>query len=125
MRKLLILLFSILLSFNSYANNVCYADVPHNSHLLLESTMMASSGKFDTFKEIGWDELLSVCKVGDVVSMEIVDYSDTKNFEELKMDWLARKEIQYFIQGYCDLTETVIINNMELVCRVVELRQQK
>ena len=58
--------------------------------------------------------------------MGIIDYSGNQSLEELEgSNDYAWDESQYFIQGYCDLKETVIINNITLVCRLVELRKFK
>jgi len=127
MKKLFVLLFSLLISFNSYANEACIVYIPYNTNQMLEPTMLAGKGNSNTdIKEIKWDKLLSVCNVGDVVKMGIIDYSGNQSLEELEgSNDYAWDESQYFIQGYCDLKETVIINNITLVCRLVELRKFK
>jgi len=124
MKKLLVLIFSLIVSVNSYANDICYADIPYDSSQMLDPKMLASTGTFPG-KEIKWEELLTVCNVGDVVSMMLTDYSGSQSFEDLEKNGIALMDTQFFIQRYCDLRETVIINNFALVCRLVELRKQK
>ena len=101
MKKLLLLLFSLLLSFNSYGDDeVCFVRLNDDTSLrVFPST-------------VEYEKLLTVCDKGDIARVSGFDYG-TK---------MAIHDMADFITSYCDLTETQIVANYVLVCRLVKYR---
>lgn len=108
MKKLLLLLFSLLLSTNSFGEGVCYANWnPERFNI-----SVFDKGVVD----VNRDELLSVCEEGDILLMGGFAFSEMKN-ELFDSSRLALATIMSF---YCELTQTHIIENRTLVCKLVD-----
>ena len=106
-KKLLLLLFSLMLSFNSYGGGVCTAEWYEGNNV---------SVFIDGIVNVDSDELLSVCDEGDILVMSGFTYSETQKalYES------SRIALAQFMAGYCDLSETQIISHQVLVCKLVD-----
>ena len=108
MNKLPLLLFSLMLSFNSYGGGVCTADWNEGRNNV--------SVFIDGIVHVDSDELLSVCDEGDILVISGFTYSETQKalYES------SRIALAQFMAGYCDLSETQIISHQVLVCKLVD-----
>jgi hypothetical protein len=105
MKKLLILLFSLLISFNSYGEEICNANIGEDFTLLV--------GVFPEPVEIYDDKLLTICEEDDILVL-----SGLKNSNALTLT--PQEVLANYIAWYCDLSETQIVDNQVLVCKLVE-----
>ena len=108
MKKILLLLFSLLLSFNSYGGEVCTTDwnqERNNVSVFIDGIVDVDPGK-----------LLSVCDEGDILIMSGFSYSVMDN----ALFPSSRIALAQFMAGYCDLSETQVIENQVLVCKLVD-----
>ena len=108
MKKLLLLLISLLLSFNSYGEEVCITDWNQERNNV--------SVFIDGIVDVDSDELLSVCDEGDILLMSGFSYSTMKN----ALFPSSRIALAQFMAYYCDLSETQVIENQVLVCKLVD-----
>ena len=134
MKKLLILLFSLLVSFNSYAKSgeTCYVDyaIVENIdpfELVDHSHLEIAIYKGDDISEATqpYNSLLSFCNEGDILNLLISEDPETSNFYYGLVDSStntsnAQLMSSIFISDYCDLKETVIISDSIFVCRLVK-----
>ena len=107
MKKLLILLFSLLVSFNSYGEEICRANIGEDFTLLV--------GVYPEPVEIYDDKLLTICEEDDILVL-----SGLKNSTVTLMGFTPQAVLAGYIAWYCDLSETQIVDNQVLVCKLVE-----
>jgi hypothetical protein len=105
MKKLLVLLFSLLISVNSYGEEICYANIGEDLTLLV--------GLYPEPVEIHDDKLLTICEEDDILVL-----SGLKNATLLA--FTPQEVLAGYIAWYCDLSETQIVDNQVLVCKIVE-----
>ena len=131
MKKLLILLFSLTVSFNALADNIvtgtCVVNVQEDGNIKLLGDSNIIDGS----------ELLTVCSEGDILNLGGFEYFDTPlYFNNLStLEWDEEDEIlmensglsssskfklSLYMARYCDLKETHIIGNEILVCKLVD-----
>jgi hypothetical protein len=108
MKKLLLLLFSLMLSFNSFAGEVCTTDWNQERNNV--------SVFIDGIVDVESDDLLSVCDEGDILIMSGFSYSSMQN----SLFSSSRIALAQFMASYCDLSETQVIENQVLVCKLVD-----
>ena len=108
MKKILLLLFSLLFSFNSYGGEVCTTDWNQERNNV--------SVFIDGIVDVDPDKLLSVCDEGDILIMSGFSYSSMQN----SLFPSSRIALAQFMAGYCDLSETQVIENQILVCKLVD-----
>ncbi|WP_416676981.1 hypothetical protein [Candidatus Pseudothioglobus sp. Uisw_016] len=108
MKKLLLLLFSLMLSFNSFAGEVCTSDWNQERNNV--------SVFIDGIVDVESDDLLSVCDEGDILIMSGFSYSSMQN----SLFSSSRIALAQFMASYCDLSETQVIENQVLVCKLVD-----
>ena len=106
MKKLLVLLFSLLISFNSYGEEICRANIGEDFTLLV--------GVYPEPVEIYDDKLLTICEEDDILVL-----SGLKNSTGLTI-FTPQEVLSGYIAWYCDLSETQIVDNQVLVCKLVE-----
>ena len=136
MKKLLILLFSLTLSFSSLADNItkgiCMANFYEDKLQIFQKD----------FLTIDSNELLTVCNEGDILNLggfeffdtpEYIESLDTLNLDarewETQFDYQMERmsnsssskfSLSLIMAKYCDLKETHIIGNEILVCKLVD-----
>jgi len=136
MKKLLILLFSLTLSFSSLADNItkgiCMANFYEDKLQIFQKD----------FLTIDSNELLTVCNEGDILNLggfeffdepKYIESLDTLNLDaqewETQFDLLMERmsdsssvkfSLSLIMAKYCDLKETHIIGNEILVCKLVD-----
>ena len=97
-----------MLSFNSYSGGVCITDwnqERNNVSVFIDGIVDVDSG-----------ELLSVCDEGDILVMSGFNYSQM----EKALFPSSRIALASFMASYCDLSETQVIENQVLVCKLVD-----
>tara|TARA_B110000967_G_C18326501_1_gene289985 strand:- start:145 stop:444 length:300 start_codon:yes stop_codon:yes gene_type:complete len=96
-----------MLSFNSYGE-VCTADwnpTRNNISVFIDGIVYTDR-----------DKLLSVCNEGDILIMSGFAYSVMDNAL-----WpYSRIDLARIMAGYCDLSETQVIESQVLVCKLVD-----
>ena len=134
MKKLLILLFSLLISFNSYAKTgeACVVDYlieedVNPFEFMDHSHLKISIYKGDDISELTqpYNSLLSFCNEGDILNLWVYENEKTSNFFYGGADFMtntsnAQMISSIFISDYCDLKETVIVSDSIFVCRLVK-----
>ena len=109
MKKLLLLLFSLMLSFNSYGEEVCYAKVSQDKDYTV-------SVYVDDMVDVDDDKLLTLCEEGDILVLSGFNYSSVTN----SLFTSSRLTLASYMASYCDLNETQVIENRILVCKLVD-----
>jgi hypothetical protein len=130
MKKLLILLvFSLILSFNALADNIltgtCVANVREGGIQLLGDSNI-----------IDGSELFTICKKGDILNLggfrfydtpeytdilDALDFPEWEKITERELNNSSEKfKLSLYMARYCDLKETHIIGNEILVCKLVD-----
>jgi hypothetical protein len=123
-----------MISFNSYAKlgETCFVDyyIEENidpfefiDHSHLEISIFKGDDIFEETQP--YNSLLSFCNEGDILNLWITEDPETLNFYYGLADSLtntsnAQMMSSIFISDYCDLKETVIINDSIFVCRLVK-----
>lgn len=105
MRKLLLLLFSFLFSLGAYGESLCYATFNTTSDNI---TVILS----DDSPDLDYDELLTVCEEGDILTMS--------GFDGFYSNSVGKYRMSHIMASYCDLKETQVIDNSILVCKLVD-----
>jgi hypothetical protein len=129
MKKLLLVLFSLTLSYSALANNgVCFVDVREGGIQLPGGSNI-----------IDGSELFSICEEGDILNLSGFRFYDTPEYEDVldalfvnefsEYEKIMERELNNSLQkfnlsqymaAYCDLKETHIIGNEILVCKLVD-----
>ena len=134
MKKLLLLLFSLTLSYNALADNIttgmCIGNMEKDGIEMFRKD----------FPLIDSNELLSICSEGDILNLGGFRFFDSPEYlnklDSLKStEWeeqfenLIEREsssssskftLSLIMAKYCDLKETHIIGNEILVCKLVD-----
>jgi len=97
-----------MLSFNSFAGEVCTTDWNQERNNV--------SVFIDGIVDVESDDLLSVCDEGDILIMSGFSYSSMQN----SLFSSSRIALAQFMASYCDLSETQVIENQVLVCKLVD-----
>ena len=133
MKKLLLLLFSLTLSYSALADNIvtgtCVVNVQEdgNIQLLGDSNIIDGS------------ELFTICEEGDILNLSGFRFYDTPEYEDVldalfvnefsEYEKIMERELNnssqkfnlsQYMAAYCDLKETHIIGNEILVCKLVD-----
>ncbi|ALE02686.1 hypothetical protein [Candidatus Pseudothioglobus singularis] len=129
MKKLLLLLFSLTLSYSALADNIvtgtCVANVREGGIQLLGASNI-----------IEGSELFSVCEEGDILNLSGFRFYDTPEYTDIldaldfpEWEKITERELNnssekfnlsLYMARYCDLKETHIIGNEILVCKLVD-----
>ena len=107
MKKLLVFLFSLLISFNSYGENIC------NAKLSQEFLTLSVQGNLD-WVDIHDDKLLTICEEDDILVL------DGFKSDSIDTSLTTQEYLSMYMAYYCDLSETQIVNNQILVCKIVD-----
>ena len=105
--KKLLLLFSLLASFVTYGESICDAAIRYDPNYI---TVYLSDEELD----LDYDELLTVCEEGDILNMSYFDRLRPGNSS------VGRNIMSEMMASYCDLSETQVISNSILVCKLVD-----
>ena len=108
MKKLLLILL-LSLSFNSYGEEVCYAETN-------EREVSTISVYVDDLVDVDDDKLLTLCEEGDILVLSGFSYFEEKN----SLFNSSRLALASYMASYCDLSETQVIENRILVCKLVD-----
>ena len=108
-KRLLLLLFSILLSFNSYSEEVCYAKVNQEKNYTV-------SVFADEMVDVDENRILTVCEEGDILVLSGFRYSLATN----SLSTTSRLNLANYMASYCELSETQVIDKRILVCKLVD-----
>jgi len=129
MKKLLLLLFSLTLSYSALADNIltgtCVANVSEDGIQLLGDSNI-----------IDGSELFTICEEGDILNLSGFRFYDTPEYTDIldaldAPEWVKITErelnnssekfkLSLIMAKYCDLRETHIIGNEILVCKLVD-----
>ena len=109
MKKLLLLLFSTMLSFNSFGDEVCHAKLSQENDYKV-------SVYVEDMVDVDYDKLLTVCDEGDILVLSGFDYSSVKN----SLFTSSRLALASYMASYCDLSDTQVVDNQILVCKLVD-----
>jgi hypothetical protein len=130
MKKLLILIFSLALSNSTLADNIASGTCIGN----------VTKDGIEMFRKdspvIDSNELLTMCKEGDILSLggfrfydtpeytdilDALDFPEWEKITERELNNSSEKfKLSLIMAKYCDLKETQIIGNEILVCKLVD-----
>lgn len=108
MKKLLLILL-LSLSFNSYGEEVCYAQVNQEKNYTV-------SVYVDDKVDVDENRLLTVCEEGDILVLSGFRYSLATN----SLSSIAQLNLAKYMASYCELSETQVIDKRILDCKLVD-----
>jgi len=126
MKKLFFVL-CLFYSLNSYAEaweKICSVDYEIENNVYPWESVMTIYKDGDVHEEKSYNNLLSICDKGDILSVTIYERNDLPLKKIMVSDMIKTTNAQLissiFIGDYCDLKETVIVSDSLLVCRLEE-----